>query len=82
MLAVVILVAVVVYLVATPSDQGEEEGVDPDAPFDAFLGGYPAPPVLGQKLPPSPRAGRAKVAVTAVAETDETIPAIEEDSND
>ena len=82
MLAVVILVAVVVYLVATPSDQGEEEGVDPDAPFDAFLGGYPPPPVLGQKLPPSPRAGRAKVAVTAVAETDETIPAIEEDSND
>lgn len=27
-------------------------------PFDAFAGGYPVPPLPGQQLPPSPRAGR------------------------
>jgi NADH-quinone oxidoreductase subunit H len=26
--------------------------------FDAFAGGYPVPPLPGQKLPPSPRSGR------------------------
>ncbi len=84
MLAVVILVAVIVYLVATPSDEAaDEDEIDPDAPFDAFLGGYPTPPILGQTLPPSPRAGRAKVAVTAAGDSaDESAPLIEENSND
>ena len=40
------------------------------APFDAFAGGFPVPPLPGQALPPSPRAGRAPVAAT-VTETTE-----------
>ncbi|MCB2411797.1 NADH-quinone oxidoreductase subunit NuoH [Demequina sp. TTPB684] len=31
--------------------------------FDAFAGGYPVPPLPGQKLPPSPRSGRTVDAV-------------------
>jgi len=30
-------------------------------PFDAFAGGYPVPPLPGQRLPPSPRRARAAV---------------------
>lgn len=33
-------------------------------PFDAFAGGFPVPPLPGQKLPPSPRSGRTPVGVT------------------
>lgn len=33
-----------------------------EAPFDAFADGYPVPPLPGQVLPPSPRAGRIKMA--------------------
>jgi NADH-quinone oxidoreductase subunit H len=32
--------------------------------FDAFAGGYPVPPLPGQKLPPSPRAARTVEAAT------------------
>lgn len=39
------------------------EEAEADEVFDAFAGGYPAPPVGDQQLPPSPRAGRATVAV-------------------
>lgn len=37
-------------------------------PFDAMADGFPVPPLPGQKLPPSPRAGRVPVAATAVEE--------------
>jgi NADH-quinone oxidoreductase subunit H len=36
------------------------------APFDAFAGGFPVPPLPGQSLPPSPRAAR-RVATPADA---------------
>jgi NADH-quinone oxidoreductase subunit H len=35
-----------------------------DQEFDAFAGGYPVPPLPGQKLPRSPRAGRTVEAAT------------------
>lgn len=84
---VIILIGIIVYFVSAPTDTIEEEPeVDLERPFDAFAGGYPAPPILGQTLPPSPRAGRAKVAVTAsevVPEADEKeAPQIEEAKNE
>lgn len=55
--------------------------IDPDKPFDAFAGGYPVPPLPGQSLPASPRAGRAKVAVTVGADAeDELLAQLESDS--
>ncbi len=33
-------------------------------PFDPMAGGFPVPPLPGQTLPPSPRAGRAPIAAT------------------
>ncbi len=80
MLALIVLISAIVYLVATPAegDEDEEEAVDPDAPFDAFADGYPVPPIGGQTLPPSPRAGRAKVAAT----TQSDAPQIEEGNDD
>ncbi len=68
LIGVVLAIAIVVYFVSAPDEVEEEDEVDPDAPFDAFAGGYPAPPILGQQLPPSPRAGRAKVAATVDTE--------------
>ncbi len=65
MLGLIVLISAIVYLVAAPTDEEDEDEIDPEAPFDAWAGGYPAPPILGQTLPPSPRAGRAKVAATA-----------------
>lgn len=64
-IAVIFGVAIaVVFLVFWLGGSEKEPEVDLDAPFDAFSGGYPVPPLPGQVLPPSPRAGRAKVAVT------------------
>lgn len=80
MLGLIILISAIVYLVAAPTDLLEEDEFDPEAPFDAWAGGYPAPPILGQTLPPSPRAGRAKVAVAA-SEVEATSPQIEEGSD-
>jgi len=40
-----------------------------DAPFDPLAGGFPVPPLAGQTLPPSPRAGRAPVVSTVSSET-------------
>jgi len=37
------------------------------APFDAFAGGYPVPPLPGQVLPPSPRAARRATQAQATA---------------
>lgn len=80
MLGLIVLISAIVYLVASPTDAQVEDEIDPEAPFDAWAGGYPAPPILGQTLPPSPRAGRAKVAVAA-SEVEGTSPQIEEGSD-
>ena len=79
MLGLIVLISAIVYLVASPTDVEDEDEIDPEAPFDAWAGGYPAPPILGQTLPPSPRAGRAKVAVAA-SEVEGTSPQREEGS--
>lgn len=43
------------------AEREEREQAITDEPFDAFAGGYPVPPLPGQKLPPSPRARRRTV---------------------
>ncbi|MDN6428400.1 MAG: NADH-quinone oxidoreductase subunit NuoH [Propionibacterium sp.] len=50
------------------------------APFDPMADGYPVPPLPGQVLPPSPRAGRAPIAATVSASTTGT--ASKEDSDE
>ena len=82
MVGLIILISVIVYFVTAPTEQFSEveEEEDLDARFDAFAGGYPAPPLEGQTLPPSPRAGRAKVAVASVgSESVEVIEAVPSD---
>ncbi len=65
LVGIVILIVFITFLFG-----GKEKEKEPDdAPFDAFAEGYPVPPLPGQTLPPSPRAGRAPVTVTV--ETDE-----------
>lgn len=81
LVGLVILIGLIIYLVSTkPSSASDEEDIETDEPFDAFAGGYPVPPTLGQTLPPSPRAGRVKVAVSADSggDADEAAPQIEE----
>lgn len=48
----------------TPEEDAEEETHD----FDPFADGYPVPPLPGQVLPPSPRAGRAPIGTTVTEE--------------
>lgn len=48
----------------TPEEDAEEETRD----FDPFADGYPVPPLPGQVLPPSPRAGRAPIGTTVTEE--------------
>ncbi len=67
---IIILVAVAVYVIGDKPAEEPEEEFDPEAPFDAFAGGYPAPPILGQVLPPSPRAGKQAVTVGTPATTE------------
>ena len=45
-----------------------EQAADDDEPFDAFADGFPVPPLPGQQLPPSPRAGRREPVAAAPAE--------------
>ena len=58
-----------------PEKQPEPEPTPADAPFDAFAGGYPVPPLPGQTLPPSPRKARLR-AQGEPAATLEAAPAI------
>lgn len=48
-----------------PKQTAEEEQAEE---FDAFASGYPVPPLPGQVLPPSPRAGRVPVSAAVVGE--------------
>lgn len=52
-----VLVAVLVVSYLKGDKPAEVEG-KPQGEFDAFAGGYPVPPLPGQVLPASPRAGR------------------------
>ncbi len=54
-IAVFLVVMIVMWLADTP---GRKDDAAAEEPFDAFAGGYPVPPLPGQTLPPSPRAGR------------------------
>ena len=55
---------------ATEAEALREELEDQE--FDAFAGGYPVPPLPGQKLPRSPRAGRTVEAATMHVPTPDT----------
>lgn len=57
--AVFLVIMVILWLVDNPVKEKEDT-----EPFDPFAGGYPVPPLPGQQLPPSPRAGREPVGVT------------------
>ncbi len=70
LVGLIVLIAIVVYVETGRRSRKNADTIDPGEPFDAFAGGYPSPPIMGQTLPPSPRAGRAKVAVVATAPSD------------
>lgn len=53
--ALLVVVLLISFLI--PEKKPEPEP-DTDAPFDAYAGGFPVPPLPGQVLPPSPRAAR------------------------
>ncbi len=57
----VVLLGAVATLFLPEKKQPAPEAVEPE-PFDAFAHGYPVPPLPGQVLPPSPRAGRKAAA--------------------
>lgn len=70
MIAVIAGIAIIVvfflFWLTGDKEKPEVEEVEEEV-FDAFAGGYPVPPLPGQRLGPSPRAGRAKVASTVGA---------------
>jgi len=62
----VVLVVAIASLFLPERKQPEPRAAEPE-PFDAFANGYPVPPLPGQSLPPSPRAGRRAAAATEQA---------------
>lgn len=64
--AIVLVLMIIMWMADTPPAEQKDRS---DEPFDAFAGGYPVPPLPGQKLPPSPRAGRVPVGATATSTT-------------
>jgi NADH-quinone oxidoreductase subunit H len=63
--AVFLVIMIILWLVDNPVKEEEKAEA-----FDPFAGGYPVPPLPGQQLPPSPRAGRRPVGVTTTSTTD------------
>lgn len=68
----VVLILIMLLVLMAPEKQKNTETAESDSgfirpaeEFDAFAGGYPVPPLNGQALPPSPRAGRAVAGVSA-----------------
>ncbi|HQY32372.1 MAG TPA: NADH-quinone oxidoreductase subunit NuoH [Actinotalea sp.] len=57
------------FLVPDRKKEPEPASTVADAPFDAFAGGYPVPPLPGQVLPPSPRAARRAARATEASGT-------------
>lgn len=62
-------VFVIALIILWITDKPEVETPPSDEPLDAFADGYPVPPLPGQHLPPSPRAGRVS-ATASGKETD------------
>lgn len=81
-IALFVIVMLVMWLTdrSAAAKEAVDEGGAP-AQFDAFAGGFPVPPLPGESLPPSPRAGRAPIAATVTASTPpDSGTATEEDS--
>ncbi len=76
----VVLVAVVASFLIPEKKEPEPEP-EPVGPFDAFVGGYPVPPLPGQVLPPSPRR-RARAVAAAGPSTLTSPPAGHEQEAD
>jgi NADH-quinone oxidoreductase subunit H len=57
---ILLVFAVWSFVMDSSKKDTDDESASPDGPveIDAFAGGYPVPPLPGQVLPPSPRAGR------------------------
>ena len=66
----IVIAAAIVVLVAMALGSKEEPQTE-EKPFDAFAGGYPVPPLPGQTLPPSPRAGAMASAQHALNSSSE-----------
>ena len=72
--AVILGIFVIIMFVMWMGDRSEErrvaaaEAVE-TPPFDPMADGYPVPPLPGQVLPPSPRAGRAPIAASVSSST-------------
>ena len=67
-IAAVFGVALVIMILTDPSRKEEADVTEEVEEIDAFADGYPVPPLAGQKLPASPRAGRAPITVTVTPE--------------
>ncbi|OFJ70887.1 NADH-quinone oxidoreductase subunit H [Actinomyces sp. HMSC06A08] len=67
-IAVVFLVALVVIGL---TGRQKQHDTGPDEPFDPMAGGYPLPPLPGQQMPVSPRAGRAEVTLAGAGKEGE-----------
>ena len=72
LVAVLVAVGVVAVAVITFWPEKKKPVKTAAATFDAFADGFPVPPLPGQALPPSPRAGRRPVTVDAVVSSDDT----------
>ncbi|OKL48738.1 NADH-quinone oxidoreductase subunit NuoH [Boudabousia marimammalium] len=68
-ITVLFLIVVVVLMLLPNVEEPAAEDPEEAEVFDAFAGGYPVPPLPGQKLPASPRAARrAQAAATSQPE--------------
>ena len=72
LIGVILGIFVIIMVIMWLTDKGEGGGGTvevADEPFDPMADGFPVPPLPGQTLPPSPRAGRAPVAATVSSST-------------
>lgn len=72
LIGVIVGVFVLVMVVMWLTDKGEEDRAAPEEgeePFDPMADGFPVPPLPGQTMPASPRAGRAALAATVSSST-------------
>ncbi len=72
MIAIIVGVVVIAVFAGFWLLTDDDEVPEDTGPFDAYAGGYPVPPLPGQTLPPSPRAGRAPVATVPAEILDST----------
>lgn len=74
--AVFVLLLAVLFLGGSNAKVDGMADVEPDAPFDAFSGGFPVPPMPGQTLP------ELADVVAGSADTDQAAPAASDDRKD